>query len=73
MEKVKALVKVVVPGWTSKEAKYLFILTLLLVLRTQMSIWLADVNGKIVKAIVEKDFQKFCYRVSNHLCALTQT
>jgi hypothetical protein len=30
-----------------------------------MSIWLADVNGKIVKAIVERNFTKFCYRVSN--------
>ena len=30
-----------------------------------MSIWLADVNGKIVKAIVERNFKKFVYRVSN--------
>jgi ATP-binding cassette, subfamily D (ALD), peroxisomal long-chain fatty acid import protein len=30
-----------------------------------MSIWLADVNGKVVKAIVEKNFSKFCYRIFN--------
>jgi len=30
-----------------------------------MSIWLADVNGKIVKAIVERDFKKFIYRIMN--------
>lgn len=53
MEKIQSLIKVVLPSWTCKESKYLCILTLLLVLRTQMSIWLADVNGKIVKAIVE--------------------
>ena len=29
-----------------------------------MSIWLADVNGKVVKAIVEKNFKNFIYRVS---------
>ena len=64
MDKIQGLLKVVVPTWTCKEVKYLCILTLLLVLRTQMSIWLADVNGKIVKAIVERNFTKFCYRVS---------
>lgn len=30
-----------------------------------MSIWLADVNGKIVKAIVERNFSKFLYRILN--------
>ena len=53
-----------IPSATGKEAKYLFVLTLLLVARTQLSIWLADVNGKVVKAIVERDFSKFSYRVS---------
>jgi ATP-binding cassette, subfamily D (ALD), peroxisomal long-chain fatty acid import protein len=52
-ERIKHLLKIVIPGFNSKEFKYVTVLTLLLVLRTQMSIWLADVNGKIVKAIVE--------------------
>ena len=47
------------------EFKYVFILTLLLVLRTQMSIWLADVNGRVVKSIVEQNFSLFCKRVSS--------
>ena len=63
--RIKELLKIVVPNYTCKEFKYLIILTLLLVLRTQMSIWLADVNGKVVKAIVEQNFKKFCYRVSH--------
>lgn len=66
VEKIKQLLKVAVPGWSSKEVKYLIILTLLLVLRTQMSIWLADVNGKIVKSIVERNFNLFLYRVSGY-------
>jgi hypothetical protein len=53
---VKKLIKIVIPNYTCKEFKYLVILTLLLVLRTAMSIWLADINGKVVKAIVEKNF-----------------
>jgi ABC-type uncharacterized transport system fused permease/ATPase subunit len=56
--------KIAVPGYTSKEFKYVIILTLLLVLRTQMSIWLADVNGRVVKSIVEMNFKLFCQRVS---------
>ena len=45
--KIKTLIKVVVPRTNCKETKYLVILSLLLVLRTYMSIWLADVNGKL--------------------------
>lgn len=63
MDRIKQLVKVAVPTWTCKESKYLAILTLLLVLRTQMSIWLADVNGRVVNAIVKKDFSLFCRRI----------
>lgn len=63
-KKIKELIKIVIPNKSCKEAKYVIILTLLLILRTQMSIWLADVNGKVVKAIVEKNFSKFVYRVS---------
>ena len=32
-----------------------------------MSIWLADVNGKVVKAIVNKSFPEFLGKVSNVL------
>jgi|TARA_B110000285_G_C15064144_1_gene584119 hypothetical protein len=56
MKKIKRLLKIVVPSYTCKESKYIAILTLLLVLRTQMSIWLADVNGRIVKSIVERNW-----------------
>ena len=32
-------------------------------IRTYLSIWLADVNGAIVKAIVSRDFNQFMKRV----------
>lgn len=36
---------------------------MLLVIRTLMSIWLADVNGRVVKAIVDKDLKQFIKRI----------
>ena len=36
-----------------------------------MSIWLADVNGKVVKAIVQRDVNKFAYRVSFNVITLS--
>ena len=62
--KIRNLIKVVVPSWNCKESKYLLLLTLMLALRTQMSIWLAEVNGKVVKAIVERNFKKFVYHIA---------
>jgi hypothetical protein len=35
-----------------------------------MSIWLADVNGRVVKAIVNKDLRQFIVRVSSHVTLL---
>jgi ATP-binding cassette, subfamily D (ALD), member 3 len=54
----------VVPNAACAEAGILVVLSILLVLRTMLSIWLADVNGKIVKTIVNKDFGMFIKRVS---------
>jgi hypothetical protein len=54
-ERIKVLIKIVVPSIASKEARYLAIVSVLLVIRTFLSIWLADVNGNIVKAIVNRN------------------
>lgn len=51
------------PSWRTKEALYLIVLSGLLVVRTYLSIWLADVNGQIVKSIVTQDFNQFMKRV----------
>ena len=65
-ERLSKLVKIVLPDFTSKEARYIYLLTALLVVRTMLSIWLADVNGRVVKAIVNKSFKEFLRRVSHH-------
>ena len=36
-----------------------------------MSIWLADVNGRVVQAIVNKNLKQFIYRVSLFFNILT--
>jgi hypothetical protein len=41
-------VKIVLPSWKTKESVYILIVTGLLVIRTYLSIWLAEVNGTIV-------------------------
>ncbi len=41
----------------------LFLLTVFLILRTFLSIYIAGVNGKIVKAIIQRDLGMFIKRV----------
>lgn len=62
--RIRKLVKIVLPSYTCREARYIYILTILLVVRTMMSIWLADVNGRVVKAIVNKSLPEFLQKVS---------
>ncbi len=62
-ERIKKLVAIAVPHWKTKEMFYIIVLSGLLVVRTYLSIWLADVNGHIVKAIVGLDFNMFLRRV----------
>jgi len=45
IERIKELLKIVIPHSKTKEVLYIAVLTGLLVVRTYMSIWLADVNG----------------------------
>lgn len=56
--------KIVLPSWKTKEFAFIVALTGLLVIRTVMSIWLADVQGQIVKAIVNRNLSEFIKRVS---------
>lgn len=64
------LVKHVIPSYKCREVTYIVVLAALLVVRTMMSIWLADVNGRVVKAIVNKDLRQFIVRVSSHVTLL---
>jgi ATP-binding cassette, subfamily D (ALD), peroxisomal long-chain fatty acid import protein len=53
------LLKIVIPGWKSTEMKLLISHTVFLVLRTFLSLYVAELDGKLVSSIVRgrgKDF-----------------
>jgi hypothetical protein len=50
--RIKFLVRIVILKWNCIEVLDLALLTLFLVFRTFLSIYLAGVNGRIVKAII---------------------
>lgn len=60
---MKELLLIVLPSPKTKESFYLVVLTVLLVLRTFMSIWISEINGGIVKAIVNRKVNEFIKRV----------
>ena len=57
---LKILLKIAIPSLWSKEVLYMLILAFFLVVRTMLSIRIADVNGTIVKAIVKRKFWTVC-------------
>lgn len=63
-KRILHLLKTVLPDAKCREAQYIYLLGILLVVRTILSIWLADVQGSIVKTIVGRDFNMFLKRVS---------
>lgn len=63
INRVITLVKKLIPTWKCIEMGYVVVLAGLLIIRTMMSIWLADVNGLVVKAIVNKDLKMFIKRI----------
>lgn len=54
-----ALLKIMVPGWKTREAGLLTCATLTLLARTFLSIYVATLEGQIVKRIVLRDVQGF--------------
>mmetsp|Transcript_12668 Transcript_12668/g.1903 ORF Transcript_12668/g.1903 Transcript_12668/m.1903 type:complete len:93 (+) Transcript_12668:209-487(+) len=65
LRKIVHLVKIVIPSWKCREIGVLIILTISLVIRTWLSIEISDVNGKIVKAIVDRELVTFVKRTVN--------
>ena len=58
-KRIIKLLKVVIPSWRSKEAGILLILSITLVVRTILSIQLAEVNGTVVHGIIKMDKKVF--------------
>ncbi|KAF4980604.1 hypothetical protein FZEAL_3417 [Fusarium zealandicum] len=58
------LLKIVVPGWRSKEARLLISHSFFLILRTLISLRVAEMDGAIVKALVKGNGKDFLKRIA---------
>ena len=63
-KQLKALLKIIIPSVASKEFVLLLMHTLSLVSRTFISLYVAKLDGGIVKTIVQKDVKKFIIMLS---------
>lgn len=57
------LLRIVVPGWRSKEARLLMSHSFFLVVRTLISLRVAEMDGAIVKALVKGNGKEFLKRI----------
>lgn len=58
-KRMSKLIKIALPGWKSREAKYIYVLSILLIVRTILSIRLSEINGKVVQGIIKMDKGQF--------------
>lgn len=63
MQKLIKLIKIAIPKLAGRESISIILLSGLLVLRTVLSIYISDVNGSIVKAIVGRNLMKFIKQI----------
>lgn len=70
-ERIKHLLKVLFPSWNVRETYDLSLLTVFLVLRTFLSIYISSIQGGIVKSIIKRDWSMFLKKLgSMALCAI---
>eukprot|EP01017_Pseudomicrothorax_dubius_P039005 TRINITY_DN592_c0_g3_i6.p1 TRINITY_DN592_c0_g3~~TRINITY_DN592_c0_g3_i6.p1 ORF type:complete len:662 (-),score=198.19 TRINITY_DN592_c0_g3_i6:121-2106(-) len=64
-KRLQHLLKIVIPSWKTPEVLDIASLTLFLIVRTFLSIYISAINGRIVNSIVKLDFSLFLKRVAN--------
>ena len=57
------MIKIVIPKIKSQEVSDIVVMTIFLVLRTFLSIYIANVQGRIVKGIIDRDVKEFLSKV----------
>eukprot|EP00916_Digyalum_oweni_P008518 GHVL01014279.1.p1 GENE.GHVL01014279.1~~GHVL01014279.1.p1 ORF type:complete len:611 (-),score=62.55 GHVL01014279.1:1146-2978(-) len=62
------ILRVAVPSWVGLEAHLMIILSCSLILRSFLSIWIATVNGSIVRSIVDRSLSTFLRRLFRLTC-----
>lgn len=61
--RLKKLISIIIPGWSSKEFLILNLFSGFLVLRTLLSLYVADLDGRIVSALVRGQKKTFLYNI----------
>ncbi|KRX09691.1 P-loop containing nucleoside triphosphate hydrolase [Pseudocohnilembus persalinus] len=61
--KLKKLLKIVFPKWNDISVFYIIMLTVSLYVRSKLSIYIASINGQIVKSIVGRNLKEFITRI----------
>lgn len=70
-KRISYLLKVMFPTWNVREVYELGLLTVFLVLRTFLSIYISSIQGGIVKAIIRSDWNMFLKKLGGMaLCAV---
>ena len=64
LEQLKRLIRIIIPKPWCKESSLLLVHTLTLIARTFLSIYVARLEGKVVKYIVRKDVIKFAFMMT---------
>ena len=67
LAKLRRLLKIVMPSWTSKPAMLLAMHTAFLLARTFVSILVARLDGALVKAIVDRNGRRFAIEMAKWL------
>ena len=66
--RLSRLIRICIPGWRSKEAGLLASYSVFLVLRTMMSLYIADLDGRVVGHLVKGQGKKFLKSVVLFFC-----
>jgi hypothetical protein len=61
---LKMLLSIVLPGLRGKEAFILFFHTAFLISRTFLSIYVAQLDGSIVKSLVDRNGKQFLWNIA---------
>ncbi|XP_044269776.1 ATP-binding cassette sub-family D member 3 [Tribolium madens] len=70
LKQLNHLLKIIIPGWTSPEAGFLFLVAASLVTRSVCDLWMIDNGTKIESAIVSMDKNLFKRRLIKFIVAL---
>jgi len=65
--KLKHLLRIVIPGWRTKEALMLGLHSVFLVMTTMLSLYVADLDGRIVSSLVRSQLPTFLLNLAKWL------